>query len=190
MCSAIPLLLRFACSRGASPMNRRPVAVPGGSFALLAACRPLPLLFARFICRWQRSQTSPTGYENQIRSPNRLDERSQSRCASSSSPTTHRRTASKHLCLSSDLPPSQQSVSLTFPKSRGICAKIKIEKRKPKFSRCHLSSRQAHTKMVPYSTNPYFTLMRSSFSSMGSAAMRMKITVAAAWIRSIDRPDT
>ena len=119
MCSAIPLLLRFACSRGASPMNRRPVAVPGGSFALLAACRPLPLLFARFICRWQHSQTSPTGYENQIRSPNRLDERSQSRCASSSSPTTHRRTASKHLCLSSDLPPSQQSVSLTFPKSRG-----------------------------------------------------------------------
>ena len=41
-----------------------------------------------------------------------------------------------------------------------------------------------------YSTNPYLTLMRSSFSSMGSAAMRMKITVAAAWIRSMGRPDT
>jgi len=25
-------------------------------------CGPLPLLFARFICRWQRSQTSPSGY--------------------------------------------------------------------------------------------------------------------------------
>ena len=43
---------------------------------------------------------------------------------------------------------------------------------------------------VDYSTSPYLTLMRSSFSSMGSAAMRMKITVAAAWIRSIGKPDT
>ena len=41
-----------------------------------------------------------------------------------------------------------------------------------------------------YSTSPYLTLMRSSFSSMGSAATRMKITVAAAWIRSMGRPDT
>jgi len=41
-----------------------------------------------------------------------------------------------------------------------------------------------------YSTKPYLTLIRSSFSSIGSAAMRMKITVAAAWIRSIGRPDT
>lgn len=31
-----------------------------------------------------------------------------------------------------------------------------------------------------HSTSPYFTLMRSSFSSMGSAASRRKITVAAA----------
>ena len=43
---------------------------------------------------------------------------------------------------------------------------------------------------IHYSTKPYLTLMRSSFSSMGSAAMRMKITVAAAWIRSMGRPDT
>ena len=41
-----------------------------------------------------------------------------------------------------------------------------------------------------YETRPYFTLMRSSFSSIGSAAMRMKITVAAACTRSIGRPDT
>ena len=41
-----------------------------------------------------------------------------------------------------------------------------------------------------YSTKPYLTLMRSSFSSMGSAAMRMKTAVAAAWIRSMGRPDT
>ena len=39
-------------------------------------------------------------------------------------------------------------------------------------------------------TATYLTLMQSSFSSMGSAAMRMKITVAAAWIRSMGRPDT
>ena len=31
-----------------------------------------------------------------------------------------------------------------------------------------------------YSTNPYFTLIRSSFSSIGSAASMIKITVAAA----------
>ena len=43
---------------------------------------------------------------------------------------------------------------------------------------------------IHYSTNPYLTLIRSSFSSMGSAAMRMNITVAAAWIRSMGRPDT
>ena len=43
---------------------------------------------------------------------------------------------------------------------------------------------------IHYSTKPYLTLMRSSFSSMGSAAMRMKITVAAAWIRSMGSPDT
>ena len=43
---------------------------------------------------------------------------------------------------------------------------------------------------IHYSTKPYLTLMRSSFSSMGSAAMRMKITVAAAWIKSMGRPDT
>ena len=41
-----------------------------------------------------------------------------------------------------------------------------------------------------YSTKPYLTLMRSSFSSMGSAATRMKTTVAAAWIRSMGSPDT
>ena len=41
-----------------------------------------------------------------------------------------------------------------------------------------------------YSTKPYLTLMRSSFPNIGSAAMRMKITVAAAWIRSIGSPDT
>ena len=41
-----------------------------------------------------------------------------------------------------------------------------------------------------YSTKPYLTLIRSSFSSIGSAAMRMKITVAAAWIKSIGKPDT
>ena len=36
-----------------------PVAVPGIGCALLAACRPLPLLFARLLCPRQRSQTSP-----------------------------------------------------------------------------------------------------------------------------------
>ena len=41
-----------------------------------------------------------------------------------------------------------------------------------------------------YSTKPYLTLMRSSFSSIGSAARKMKITVAAAWIRSMGRPET
>ena len=41
-----------------------------------------------------------------------------------------------------------------------------------------------------YSTKPYLTLIRSSFSSIGSAAMRMKTAVAAAWIRSMGRPDT
>lgn len=49
-------------------------------------------------------------------------------------------------------------------------------------------------KLIPcyrfHSTNPYFTLIRSSFSSIGSAAIRMKTAVAAAWIRSIGRPDT
>ena len=44
--------------------------------------------------------------------------------------------------------------------------------------------------LLRYSTNPYLTLMRSSFSNMGSAATRMKLTVAAAWIRSMGRPDT
>ena len=41
-----------------------------------------------------------------------------------------------------------------------------------------------------YSTKPYLTLIRSSFSSIGSAARKMKITVAAAWIRSMGRPET
>ena len=51
-------------------------------------------------------------------------------------------------------------------------------------------SRRLILKASYYSTKPYLTLMRSSFSSIGSAAMRMKITVAAAWIRSMGRPDT
>ena len=41
-----------------------------------------------------------------------------------------------------------------------------------------------------HSTKPYFTLIRSSFSNIGSAATMMKITVAAAWIKSIGRPVT
>ena len=40
-----------------------------------------------------------------------------------------------------------------------------------------------------YSTNPYLTFMRSNFSSIGSAAIKIKTTVAAAWIKSIGRPD-
>ena len=51
-------------------------------------------------------------------------------------------------------------------------------------------NRRLILKVSYYSTKPYLTLMRSSFSSIGSAAMRMKITVAAAWIRSMGRPDT
>ena len=46
------------------------------------------------------------------------------------------------------------------------------------------------TGMLPYSTKPYLVLIRSSFSNIGSPAMRIKITVAAAWIRSMGRPDT
>ena len=51
-------------------------------------------------------------------------------------------------------------------------------------------NRRLILKVSYYSTKPYLTLMRSNFSNMGSAAMRMNITVAAAWIRSIGRPDT
>ena len=49
-----------------------------------------------------------------------------------------------------------------------------------------------HSRYTKYnhSTKPYLTLIRSSFSSIDSAAMRMKITVAAAWIKSIGKPDT
>lgn len=41
-----------------------------------------------------------------------------------------------------------------------------------------------------YSTSPYFTLIRSNFSSMGSAARSRKMTVAPAWIKSMGRPLT
>lgn len=37
-------------------------------------------------------------------------------------------------------------------------------------------------------TRPYFVLMRSSFSSMGSAPSHRKMAVAAPWTRSIGRP--
>ena len=36
--------------------------------------------------------------------------------------------------------------------------------------------------------NPYFTLMRSSFSSIGSAAIHRKNTVPAAWTQSMGKP--
>ena len=51
-------------------------------------------------------------------------------------------------------------------------------------------NRRLILKVSYYSTKPYLTLMRSNFSNIGSAAMRMKITVAAAWIRSMGSPDT
>lgn len=37
-------------------------------------------------------------------------------------------------------------------------------------------------------TRPYFVLMRSSFSSMGSAPSHRKMAVAAPWTRSMGRP--
>ena len=43
-----------------------------------------------------------------------------------------------------------------------------------------LFSYTAHPAPQPHSTNPYLTLILSSFSSMGSASSRRKITVAAA----------
>ena len=51
---------------------------------------------------------------------------------------------------------------------------------------CHIPSTQkiwnelSRNVRLFYSTRPYFTLIRSSFSSIGSAAIRRKITVAAA----------
>ena len=41
-----------------------------------------------------------------------------------------------------------------------------------------------------YSTKPYLILMRSSFSSMGSASTSRKKTVAAAWTQSMGKPVT
>ena len=41
-----------------------------------------------------------------------------------------------------------------------------------------------------YSTRPYLILMRSSFSSMGSASTSRKKTVAAAWTQSMGKPVT
>ena len=41
-----------------------------------------------------------------------------------------------------------------------------------------------------HSINPYFTLMRSSFSSIGSAASSRKMTVAPAWTKSMGKPLT
>ena len=41
-----------------------------------------------------------------------------------------------------------------------------------------------------YVSRPYFSLMRSSFSSMGSAAIHRKNTVAAAWTQSTGKPVT
>ena len=43
---------------------------------------------------------------------------------------------------------------------------------------------------VIHSTMPYFTLIRSSFSSMGSAANHRKSHVAAAWTQSMGNPET
>ena len=40
-----------------------------------------------------------------------------------------------------------------------------------------------------YSTRPYLTLMRSSFSSMGSAANQRNSQVAAAWMQSMGKPE-
>ena len=45
-------------------------------------------------------------------------------------------------------------------------------------------------KNCSHSTNPYLTLIRSSFSSMGSAANQRKIHVAAAWTASTGKPVT
>ena len=42
----------------------------------------------------------------------------------------------------------------------------------------------------PHSSRPYFSLMRSSFSSIGSAAIHRKNTVAAAWTQSTGKPVT
>ncbi len=42
---------------------------------------------------------------------------------------------------------------------------------------------------VIHSTMPYFTLIRSSFSSMGSAANHRKSHVAAAWTQSMGNPE-
>lgn len=41
-----------------------------------------------------------------------------------------------------------------------------------------------------YSMSPYFTLIRSNFSSIGSAANQRKIQVAAAWTASTGKPVT
>ena len=41
-----------------------------------------------------------------------------------------------------------------------------------------------------YDIRLYFTLILSSFSSMGSAASQRKSTVAVAWIRSTGMPET
>ena len=40
-----------------------------------------------------------------------------------------------------------------------------------------------------HSTNPYFTLIRSSFSNIGSAANQRKIHVEAAWMQSTGNPE-
>lgn len=41
-----------------------------------------------------------------------------------------------------------------------------------------------------YSIRPYFSLIRSSFSNMGSAAIQRKNTVATAWMQSMGKPVT
>ena len=61
----------------------------------------------------------PPGYENWIRSANCLGKRSQSKSASSPSPTNCRRNTPKHLCLSLRLQPSQQPTSQSSSKFLG-----------------------------------------------------------------------
>ena len=87
-------------------LNLQPVAVPDDSAHPSLTCRPLPLLFPRFICHRQRSKTSPSGYEHEKIRWSSLCERTKAAIRLDFSPTICRRIFREV---------SSQSLPLLFP---------------------------------------------------------------------------